>query len=106
MSEQNKMDAELLPCPFCNKKPAPYHKGVGCVTSGCILNGLHLDYDKWQARASLPVSVPVYRKAKMADELAVALQCALDQAAADELDGWYANAVVVLDKYNNQGETP
>jgi hypothetical protein len=56
--DEKKMDAELLPCPFCGKEPAPYHRGVGCVTTGCILNGLHLDYDKWQARASLPVGVP------------------------------------------------
>lgn len=52
------MRAKLMPCPFCGKEPAPYHKGVGCVTTGCIINGLHLDYDKWQQRASLPVGVP------------------------------------------------
>ncbi len=45
------MSEELKPCPFCGNEPAPYWKGVGCVTSGCLLNGLHLDADKWNRRA-------------------------------------------------------
>ncbi|WP_312139972.1 hypothetical protein [Stutzerimonas nitrititolerans] len=45
------MSDELEPCPFCGNKPAPYWNGVGCVTSGCLLNGLHLDADKWNRRA-------------------------------------------------------
>lgn len=45
------MSDELKPCPFCGNEPAPYWKGVGCATSGCLLNGLHLDADKWNRRA-------------------------------------------------------
>lgn len=45
------MSEELNPCPFCGNEPALYWYGVGCVTSGCLLNGLHLDSDKWNRRA-------------------------------------------------------
>ena len=42
---------EFKPCPFCGNEPAPYWNGVGCATWGCVLNGLHLDADKWNRRA-------------------------------------------------------